>query len=92
MARSLSSQKRLRQSRKRAERNKARRSEMKTSIRTVNDAIVGRDAEAAEKAYREAARVLDSNATHRIIHPNTAARRKSRLARHINALVAATRK
>ncbi len=92
MARSLSSQKRLRQSLKRAEGNKALRSHLKTSIRKVNYAIVGRDAEAAEKAYREAARVLDSNAAHRIIHPNTAARRKSRLAKHINALVAAARK
>jgi small subunit ribosomal protein S20 len=92
VARSISSQKALRRSKARAERNKARRSQIKTSIRKVNDAISARDPDAAEQAYRRAARILDRNATRLTVHPNTAARRKSRLAKRINALVAASGK
>ncbi len=89
MARSLSSQKALRRSQRRAERNQARRSRIKSAIRKVTDAVTARDADAAEKAYREAVRVLDRNARRRTIHPKTAARRKSRLARQVNVLKAA---
>ena len=92
MARSLSSQKRHRQDEVRAARNKSRRSQIKTKVRKVKDAIVARDVDAAEKAFREAACVLDQNAGRSTIHPNTAARRKSRLAKRINALKAGTRK
>lgn len=92
MARSLSSQKALRRSTKRAQRNKARRSQIKTAIRKVDDAIVARDAEAAGKSLREAARVLDRNAQRHILHPNTAARRKSRMAKRVNVLTAADRR
>ncbi len=86
MARSISSQKRQRQNVRRAERNKVRRTTIKTRVRHVRDALVARDADAAEKALREATKVLDRNATRRTVHPNTAARRKSRLSKQINAL------
>ncbi len=92
MARSLSSQKRHRQNESLAARNKSRRSEIKTKVRKVADAIVTKDVDAAEKAFREAACVLDRNAGRQTIHPNTAARRKSRLAKRINALKSGTRK
>jgi small subunit ribosomal protein S20 len=88
----LSSQKRHRQSEKRAERNKANRTVVKSKVRRVKDAIVSRDVDAAEKALREAACVLDRNANRKTIHPNTAARRKSRLAKRINALKASAQK
>lgn len=91
MARSLSSQKRLRQNRVRAARNNARKSQIKTAIRKVNDAILDRNVEAAEKALREASRHLDCNSDRNTIHKNTAARRKSRLAKRINALRAANK-
>ena len=89
MARSLSSMKRMRQNVKRAAQNKARRTNIKTRVRKVTDALTARDAAGAEKALREAIVVLDRNATHGTIHPNTAARRKSRLTRRLNALKAA---
>ena len=88
MARSLSSQKRHRQSLKRAELNKSRRTQIKTHIRKVKDALLSQDAEAAETAFRDATKVLDRNAGRGTLHPNTAARRKSRLAKQINALKA----
>ena len=88
MVRSLSSQKRLRQSLVRAERNKARKTLIKTTIRKVADSLVARDVDAAEKALREASAVLDRSATRGTVHPNTAARRKSRLTKRLNALKA----
>ena len=88
MARSISSQKRQRQNVRRAERHKVRRTTHNTRVRRVRDALAAKDVDAAEKALREATKILDRNATRRTVHPKTAARRKSRLARQINALKA----
>jgi len=92
VARSISSQKALRRSASRAIRNRARRSQIKTVTRKTRDAITARDLDGAEKAFRQVVKILDSNAARRTIHPNTAARRKSRLAKRLNALVAASKK
>ena len=92
MARSLSSQKRQRQNVKLAARNKARKSVVKSKVRKVRDSIQARDAATAQAAFLDAVKVLDRDANRRTIHPNTAARRKSRLARQLNALKAAARK
>jgi len=91
VARSLSSQKRLRQSETRAARNKARKSQVKTATRKVTDAILQRDADAAQKALKEAAKLLDRNGTRWTIHPNAVARRKSRLAKRVNAMKASAK-
>lgn len=88
MARSISSQKRQRQNTKRAAINTARRTLIKSRIRKVRDALTAKDAGAAREAMREAVKVLDRNADRGTVHPNTAARRKSRLAKRINALSA----
>jgi small subunit ribosomal protein S20 len=92
VARSLSSQKRQRQNVKRAARNKARKSVIKTKVRKVRDAIQARDAATSETALREAVKILDRSANGQTIHRNTAARRKSRLAKQLNALKAGARK
>lgn len=86
MARSLSSQKRLRQNKRRAERNKARKTLVKNAIKKVRDAIVAKDAGAAEKAFKSAAAILDRSGNRRTIHPKTAARYKGRLAAQVNHL------
>ncbi len=91
MARSLSSLKRLRQNKTRAARNKSRKSQVKTAVRKVDDAIVQQDADAAEKALKEATKLLDRNGTRGTIHPNAVARRKSRLAKRINAIKASAK-
>jgi len=88
LARSLSSQKRLRQSVRRAERNKARKSIVKSRVKKVVDAVIHKDATTASKALLEALVTLDRAAGKRTIHRNTAARRKSRLTRKVNALAA----
>ncbi len=82
----------MRQNVKRAERNKARGSLIKKKVRKVLDAVGTKDAAAAEKAYREAAQALDRSSLRHVIHSNTAARRKSRLAKRVNSLKAAAKK
>jgi len=75
--------KRMIQQRKRAARNRAQRSRLKTAIKKVLQAQTG---EEATRAFRETAALLDRLATRRVIHPNRAARKKSRLAQRVKAL------
>ena len=87
MANIKSQIKRNRQNEVRRERNKAVRSEVRT--RTKNAlAAVQTGAEDAEERVQAAARRIDKAAAKGIIHPNQAARRKSRLMRHANELSA----
>jgi len=82
LANSRSAEKKMRQDRKRAAHNRAQRSRLKTAIKKVNTAP---DAESAQAALSEVSGLLDRFATRRIIHPNKAARKKSQLARQLNA-------
>jgi small subunit ribosomal protein S20 len=75
--------KRIRQSEKRRVRNRAVRSRMRTYIKRANTAIVTGDD--AVDAVRAAISELDRAAKKGIIHPNNAARRKSRLMQKLNA-------
>lgn len=86
MANTSSAEKKMRQDRKRAAHNRAQRSRLKTAIKKVNSAT---DADSAQAALIEASGLLDRLANRRIIHPNKAARKKSQLARQINARQAA---
>lgn len=88
MAHSLSAKKRMRQNLKRRAINRAGRSSEKTAIRGARTALSGSDAGAAANVVKETNRVLDRDAAKGLIHKNTAARRKSRLARKLNALKA----
>jgi small subunit ribosomal protein S20 len=67
---------------KRAERNKAVKSELKTRVKTALN-TAGTEANAED--LRLAMKRLDKAAAKGVIHPNQAARRKSRLAKTINA-------
>jgi small subunit ribosomal protein S20 len=83
MANIKSQIKRNRQNEARRERNKAVRSEMKT--RTKKALAAAREgAEDAPQRLEAAVRRIDKAAAKGIIHPNQAARRKSRLMRHVN--------
>jgi small subunit ribosomal protein S20 len=66
---------------KRAERNKAVRSEVKTRTRNAL-ATIGTEENA--EALRLAVKRIDKAATKGVLHPNTAARKKSRLMKRIN--------
>ncbi len=80
-----SAKKRLRQSVKRNTRNRAAKSELRTEIRKVREAIVAGDVAKGEAEFRVAVKKLDRAAAKRIIHPNRAARVKSRLSMKLKA-------
>ncbi len=86
MAHSLSSKKRIRQNETRRARNRARRSLLKTRMLSCSTELQRGTPEAADSALRNASKALDQAAARRTIHPNAAARRKSRLARRLNTL------
>ncbi len=76
--------KRNRQNERRHERNKAVRSELKTRVKS---ALASAGTGDADEHLRIAQRRLDKAAAKGVIHKNAAARRKSRLARKLNAAV-----
>ncbi len=80
--------KRMRQDDKRRARNRARKSEVKTYTRKVLTAIEEGSAAAAQEEFRLLQVKADKAAKTGSIHPNKAARRKSRLQKRINALKA----
>ena len=84
MARPKTPIKRHRQSIKRRDRNRARRSETRTAVRNVRELVAAGSKDEAEVAVREAASILDRAARRRSIHPNKAAREKSRLMRAVS--------
>jgi small subunit ribosomal protein S20 len=84
MANIKSQIKRNRQNVKRAEKNKAVRTALKTSTKKVRTAVADGDAEAATAQALETARALDKAASKGIVHKRTAARRKSRLTKAAN--------
>jgi small subunit ribosomal protein S20 len=85
MAHTKSAKKRLRQSKKRRLRNRAVKSNVKTQVKTLLASVQEGSAEETRDAYRTTAKKLDQAAAKGIIHPNTAARKKSRLAKALNA-------
>lgn len=62
------------------------KSDMRTAVKKVEAAILENNAEAAKEYYSIASKKLEKAASKGIIHKNTAARKKSRLAQQINAL------
>ncbi len=88
MARSVSGLKRHRQSLKRRERNRARQTAVRTSVRQARERIETGTQEEAQAAVRAAGSIMDRAARRRVLHPNTAARSKSRLMHQLNAMQA----
>lgn len=88
MAHSLSAKKRVRQNDKRRTINRARKSQVKTQVKHLETLMSQGDVEAAGDQLRAVARKLDKVASTSTMHKNTAARKKSRLAKRLNALKA----
>ena len=85
MAHTKSSKKRIRQDERQRERNRARLSRVRTTAKRAHEAA-GRADAAAEALVRRAASELDRAANRNLIHPNAAARQKSRLAKRLAQL------
>ena len=72
-----------RSSAKKRLRNQPLRSRAKTSVRNARRDIADGDLAAAESSVRMAAVALDKAASKGAVHPNNAARRKSRLMKQL---------
>ena len=88
MAHSWSAKKRVRQNANRNRINRARKGQIKTQIKRFEQALSGGDVEAASEQYRLVVEKLDKIAGSSTMHKNTAARKKSRLAKKLNSLKA----
>ena len=86
-----SAQKEMRVTEKRHLRNKSVRSLVKTHITKAEGLITRGEVETARKAVVTATSALDKAAEKGIIHPNNAARRKSRLVKKLNKAQGATK-
>lgn len=81
-----SAEKRLRQTEKRTDVNRARMSRVRTYMKKVETAINSGDKATAEAALQAAQPELHRATTKGVMHRNTVARKLSRLAARINAL------
>ncbi len=83
MPNNAAAEKRMRQEKKRRLRNRMVKSIVKTQITKARQAIASGNR--AEEAVRAAVSELDRAAKKGVLHPNNAARRKSRLMKQLNA-------
>ena len=79
MPNTKSAEKRLRQNADRRQKNRTKRTVIRSTIRRVRAAVAEGKLDDAEKEYRVAAKKLDQAGAKNLIHRNTAARTKSRL-------------
>lgn len=89
MANTKSAQKQVRASQKKQLRNKSVRSQAKTMVKKAEGLIFSGQVKKAEGDVKAAISSLDKAAGKGIIHPNNAARRKSRLMKKLNKANAA---
>ena len=88
MANTKSAKKAARQTIRRTEVNKSRRSQMRTYVRKVEEALEAGDATAAAAALTAAEPIMMRAVQKGIGHKNTASRKVSRLAKRVRALSA----
>ncbi|MGO4249117.1 30S ribosomal protein S20 [Micrococcaceae bacterium Sec5.1] len=86
MANIKSQKKRILTNEKARLRNNAVKSELKTAIRVVANAVESADKDAAATALVAASRKLDKAVSKGVIHKNNAANRKSAISKKVNAL------
>lgn len=91
MANTKQSKKRILVNEKKRQANVAVRSATKTALKKALTAVE-KSSEGSQEAVREAIRTIDKAASKGIIHKNTAARKKSRLMKKFNDMVAETAK
>ena len=83
MANIKSQKKRILTNEKARLRNKSYKSELKTLIRKVDAAVESGNKDAAAETLRTAARKLDKAVSKGVLHKNTAANKKSGLAKKV---------
>jgi len=78
--------KRLKQTRKRSEANRAHTTRLRHQIRKLRAALQSKDKAAAEALLKPTLALIDHSIHKGILHPNTAARYKSRLTLAFNSV------
>ena len=91
MPNSPSAIKRLKQNVKRRLRNRITKKIIKTMSKRTMAGLVAKEFEKAETDFRLTVAKIDKAGARRVLHPNTAARRKSRFAREYTAALATAR-
>jgi small subunit ribosomal protein S20 len=86
MANHRSAEKRARQALTRRARNRSTLSAVRTAIKKVETAVEAKDKTAATEALAAATSLIGRAAAKRVLHPNTAGRRVSRLTLQVNGL------
>ena len=81
MANTVQATKRAQQSKQRAVHNSSQRSRLRTSVKNLR-----KNQSADTEAFRTTATIIDKSVTKGLIHPNKAARLKSRLNRFLRGL------
>ena len=87
MANHVSALKRARQTEFRTGVNRANRSRVRTSLRTMREAIAAGDLQTAQAQFRTTVSILDKSVQKGVLHDNTASRYKSRLNARLKAIV-----
>jgi small subunit ribosomal protein S20 len=86
MPNTTSARKAVRKIARRTEINKARRSQLRSFVRKVEEAIAGGNRSAALAALNEAEPMIMRAAQKGVVHPNAASRKVSRLAHRVAKL------
>ncbi len=86
MANHKSAIKRARQSEEQRQRNRSRKTRMKSVVRKLEETINAKTREDAAENLKLAVSIIEKTAAKGVIHKNTASRKISRLARRVNAL------
>lgn len=81
-----SAEKRVRQTARRTEVNKSRRSEVRSAVRKVEEALASGDKKAAAAAFKAAEPVIMRGVSKGVLHKNTGSRKVSRLAARVKTL------
>ena len=80
--------KRVKVSEKRRAQNASQKSALRTTIKAFENSLEAPQGEGAQEAFNVASKKLEQAASKGLIHKNAASRKKSRLAKKLNALSA----
>jgi small subunit ribosomal protein S20 len=86
MANHFSALKRTRQTETKTARNRASKSRLRSSIRSLREALASGNKETVEQAFRQTVSALDKSVQKGVLHDNTASRYKSRLSARVKAM------
>jgi small subunit ribosomal protein S20 len=89
MANHVSSLKRARQTETKTAANRANKTKMRSSLRSLREAIAAGDKKTIQASYSQTVSVLDKSVQKGVIHKNTASRYKARLNARVKAVATA---